>query len=581
MKKEHERRIGVYVCHCGGNISDYVDVERVVEAIKDEPGVVVARTAMFTCSDATQAEMAQDIEEQGLDGLVVASCSPKLHTFTFRGVARRAHLNPYQYTQVNIREQCSWAHTDDREGATEKAIRLVRAGIARTRLTEPLDPTVVETVPKALVIGAGITGLRAALALADIGIAVYVVEKAPEPGGWVARFGEMYPNGREGREIIEGLLREVRARENVVLFTNAEVTRKAGSFGNHEVDVHVAGEHGGSLRLTVGSIIVATGFDTYQPEPGEYGYGAEGVLTLPEFKELIDRHEGGPLEHHGRPVRNIVYIYCVGSRQHDGRPNAHRYCSRYCCTATVHAALEVAAKVPGVHQYHLYRDIRTYGRYELLWNESREKGSLYLKFDEEAPPAVAIGADGQLRVSVRDTLTSDKELTIPADLVVLVTGMVPRQNDELVRTLKLPVGRDGFYNEIHPKLRPVETVVDGVYICGTCQGPKNAAESVASGLAAAAQSAAILKPGRAELDPQVAEVDEERCTWCGLCAEACPYGAISQVEVDGKSVAHVESALCKGCGGCVPVCPEAAIDVRGYTQAELTAMVDALAKEVV
>ena len=202
-----ERRIGVYVCHCGGNISDYVDVEQVVDAVKDEPGVVVARRAMFTCSDATQQEIIDDIQEQELDGLVVASCSPKLHTFTFRDVAQRAGLNPYEYTQVNIREQCSWTHTDDREGATRKAISLVRAGIARTRLTEPLEPIVVETTPRALVIGGGIAGMRAAIGLADVGLAVFLVEREAELGGWVGGFGELFPHGKDGRALIAQLRR--------------------------------------------------------------------------------------------------------------------------------------------------------------------------------------------------------------------------------------------------------------------------------------------------------------------------------------------------------------------------------------
>ena len=200
-----DRRLGVYVCNCGGNISDYVDVEAVIDAVKDDPGVVVARRAMFTCSDATQQEIIDDIRGQELDGLVVASCSPKLHTFTFRGAAQRAGLNPYEYTQVNIREQCSWTHTDDREGATHKAINLVRAGIARTRLTEPLEPVVVETTPRALVIGGGIAGMRAAVGLADVGLAVFLVERESQLGGRVGELGEMFPHGKSGRALIARL----------------------------------------------------------------------------------------------------------------------------------------------------------------------------------------------------------------------------------------------------------------------------------------------------------------------------------------------------------------------------------------
>jgi heterodisulfide reductase subunit A len=576
MSELPERRIGVYVCHCGGNISDYVDVERVVAEIEHEPGVKVARHTMFTCSDATQSEIVADIEGQELDGLVVASCSPKLHTYTFRNAAKRAGLNPYQYTQVNIREQCSWAHTDDHEGATEKAIRLVRAGVNRTRLTSPLEPLVVETSQRALVIGGGIAGLRAALGLAEIGLGVFLVEKSPELGGWVGRFGEMYPHGKSGRELVGHLIEQVRARPDVTVLTNAEVTGKAGSFGNYTASIHVGGEQGPeTIEVEVGSIIVATGFDAYEPDAGEYGYGIEGVLTLPQFKELLDNATDGPLELNGRRVRSIGYVYCVGSRQPDG----HTYCSRYCCPAAIHASLQVAERDADVRQYHLYREIRAYGEHELSFAESRKRGSLYLRFADDDPPEVARDDDG-LKVTVRDLLTAGEELTIGVDLLVLVTGMVPRENEELVQALKLPVSADGFFNEIHPKLRPVETVVDGVLVAGACQGPKTSAESVASGLAAVTQSAAMLKLGHAELDPQVAVVHAEACTACGECVSACPFGAISLVEGGETSVAFVDGALCKGCGACTPVCAEDAIDLLGYTDAQVRSMIEGMAEVV-
>ena len=556
-----DRRLGVYVCNCGGNISDYVDVEAVIDAVKDDPGVVVARRAMFTCSDATQQEIIDDIRGQELDGLVVASCSPKLHTFTFRGAAQRAGLNPYEYTQVNIREQCSWTHTDDREGATHKAINLVRAGIARTRLTEPLEPVVVETTPRALVIGGGIAGMRAAVGLADVGLAVFLVERESQLGGRVGELGEMFPHGKSGRALIARLQEEIEERPVITVFTNAEVIAKSGTFGNYRAVVRAGGE---SIQLEIGQIVVASGFDSYQPQAGEYGYGIDGVLTLPEFKRLLDESDG-PLVRDGKPVESIAYVYCVGSRGAE-----HSYCSRFCCSAAVHASLLAAGRSANVRQYQLYRDLRTVGKNELMLNESRERGSLYLKFADDDPPEVARTSDG-LTVTLRDLLTGGEELTVPADLVVLVTGMVPRANDELVKTLKLPIGRDGFFNEIHPKLRPVETVVDGVLIAGTCQGPKTSAESVASGLAAVTQAAAVLKRGVAELDPQVAIVHAPACTACGVCVDACPFGAIS---IDG--IAAIDAAGCKGCGGCVPVCPENAIDLLGYTDRQVRAMIDGL-----
>jgi len=574
------KKIGVYICQCGGNIGDYVDVNEVVAAVEKEQGVGVAKTAMFTCSDATQSEIIADAQEQGLDGLVIASCSPKLHTFTFRDVAKRAGMNPFQYTQVNVREQCSWTHTDDHEGATDKAVRLVRAGINRTRLTEPLEPIVVETTPKTLVVGGGIAGLRAALGLAEIGLAVFLVEKEPQLGGWVAGFGDMYPHGRNGAELIAKLEVKVRSHPGITVFTNAELVAKGGSFGNYEVTVAIQGEQLETISMVVGSIVIATGFDTYQPAEGELGYGLDGVITIADFKKLLDSTDG-PLEYHGRPVKTVAYIYCVGSRQGEDVEGGNTYCSRYCCTAAVHAATMVADLPARVHQYHFYRDMRTYGKFELLYAEAMEKGSAFVKFPDDEPPAVEKDAKtGGITLTARDLLSEGEEVALTADLVVLVTGMVPRENEGLTKTLKLPVGQSGFYNEIHPKLRPVETVVDGAFICGACQAPRTSSESVASGLAAVTQSAAILKRGFAELDPLVATVDTDACTWCGACETTCPYDAIAREAHDGKEIAVISRTSCKGCGGCVPVCPSDAIDLQGYTDAQIKSMIDGMLEVV-
>jgi heterodisulfide reductase subunit A len=568
---EPRRRIGVYVCHCGGNISDYVDVAAVRDAVAGDAEVVHVETTLFACSDATQNDMIEMIESQHLDGLVVASCSPKLHVPTFRAVSRRAGLNPFEYTQVNIREQCSWVHSDDRTGATAKAIGLVRAGIAKTAHSVPLEPITVETTPSALVVGAGVAGMRAAIGLADLGLRVYVIERAATLGGWVGRWGPMYPNGSDGHQLIEHLRGQVAARDAITVVTNAELVAKSGNFGNYDVDVRVASDPPTTQRFRVGSIVVATGFDTYQPEVGEYGYGIDGVLTLAEFKELVDAAPG-PLRVGGRPVRTVTYIYCVGSRQPDG----NQYCSRYCCAATVHASITVADHDAAIAQYHLYRDVRTYGKLELLYEESRRRGSVYMKFPDDTPPAVRREESGQLVVRTTDTLTEGMVVDIPTDVVVLVTGMVPRDNHDLTSLLKLPVGGDGFYNEIHPKLRPVETVVDGVLIAGTCQGPKNSFESVASGLAAVAQSGATLLKGVAELDPLVVTVDQDRCTWCGACQEVCPYGAIDRIVCDGREVATVNALSCKGCGGCAAFCANEAIELLGSTTRQIESMIDGM-----
>ena len=572
-------RIGTFVCHCGGNISDYVDVERVRAAAEGEDGVAVARTFLFACSDAAQQEMAELVEREKLDGIVIASCSPKLHLSTFRAMAQRAGLNPYLYTQVNVREQCSWAHRHAQGPATAKATQLVRAGIARTRLGVPLTELRVDTVPRALVVGAGVAGMRAALALSDMGLAVHLVERAPQVGGRVPAWGKMFPNDREGAEIVDMLLGSVKSRENITLFTSAEVVAKSGTVGDFTVQVRVAG--GETVALEVGAIVVATGFDTYAPREGEFGHGLPGVVTLPEFRELLAGSKGA-LRHQGRPVRNLVYVYCVGSRQAatEANPRPNTYCSRFCCNAAVHTALLAGEADASVNQYHLYRDIRTYGKNEILFEKAGRQGSVFVRYTEDAPPLVE-RVDGGLIVKTRDDLLGGEELEIPADLVVLVTGMVPRENADLVNVLKLPVDAGGFFNEIHPKLRPVETVVDGVFLAGSAQGPKTLAESVTSALAAVSKGAALLLKGYVNLSPLVARVDTERCTWCGECAAACPYdGAVQKVMCGEKEVAVISAAICKGCGGCVPVCAPEAIDLEGYTNAQVLAIIDALAVAV-
>jgi heterodisulfide reductase subunit A2 len=574
-----ERRIGVFVCYCGGNISDYVDVEQVRDEIASEPGVVIAKTHMFTCSDAAQLEMIDDIKTAELDGLVVASCAPSLHMHTFRGIAERAGLNPYQYVHVNLREQCSWAHTDDKKGATKKAIHLIRSGIAKCTLTHPLHPLRVATKPRVSVIGAGVAGMRASLSLADMGLAVYLVEKEEKPGGWSLQAGRMGPEGQPGSDVIAALLQRIQDNDRIIIYTQAELIEKTGSIGDFNVRINVKGQD--EISLNVGAIIVTTGFTPYIPDKGEYGWGADGVVDLAQFRQMLT---GGKLEYHGKPLRDVVFIYCVGSRQAETEscPDPNRYCSRYCCTAATYTAvtlhqLELETRQT-VNQYHLYRDIRTYGNLETVYEEARHGGALFLRWEPDNPPVVE-EADGRLSVKVRDTLDGGEEIEIGADLVVLVTGMEPRENDKLNQILKIPQGADGFYKEIHPKLRPVETVIDGVFIAGAAQSPKTMSESVASALAAVAKTGGLLKKGYVDLEPLVAQVDTDKCIWCGECLKACPYNAIEKVICGDKEVAMVIPSLCKGAGPCVPVCPHDAIAIEGFRNDQIIAMIDASLKE--
>jgi len=644
-----EIRIGVYVCHCGGNISDYVDVKKVVEAIKDEPGVVVAKDVMFACADSSQNEMIEDIKKYNLNRLVVASCSPKLHELTFRGVAARAGLNKYTYYHANIREHSSWAHTDDKIGATIKAIRHVRAAIAYARRAEPLESIKTSTVSKVLVIGGGIAGLRAALDLADAGLAVYLIEKSPFIGGRVSQLSSVYPYDRRGYEIVGELINEVRKRDNIIIYTNAEIQEVGGYIGNFEVKVNIKPRffvgkcenirdiierlpndipdefnYGLTSRtpvilppypgaypeipqldiencdekcreilreckaidfnmkeetvtLKVGAIIVATGFDPYTPKEGEFGYKVyPNVVTLQELHRLIELNKL-------RNIKSIAFIYCVGSRQiKTGSEEVNEYCSRYCCKAAMYTSLNLLRNYNGIKIYHLFRDIRTYGKEELLYEEASKKGIIFIKYNENEPPKI-YKEGTQLFVKVKDILTPlTDELELPVDMIVLVTGMVPRHdNENLYKILKLSKGKDKFLLEVHPKLKPVETTISGVFIAGACQGPKDIKETLVSASAAASKAAILTMVNILELEPFVAHVDPDKCNLSRLCVEECEYGAIDFREYPGLGErAWVNKAKCKGCGACVAVCPTEAIQIKGLSNEQIREMIKAMSEEV-
>ena len=577
-----KKKLGVYICACGGNISDYVDIEKVREAVKDEDCLVLAKTTMFACGDTNQKDMEQDIKENDLSGIVVASCSPKLHLTTFRGVSERAGLNKYNYVHANIREQGSWAHSDNKVGATEKAINLVKAAIAKARLAESLEPIIIESKRSVAVIGAGVAGMKAAISLARMKDEVYLIEREARVGGHLSALERISPEGTDGRELLARLEKEIAAEPNITLLTNAKVTGTSGNIGDFKVDITIKGSQGEMVKQFVaGSILVATGFNSYTPAEGEFGYGnIKNVITLPDFKKLIS--EGGKadadgtmhLYYNNREVQSIAYIYCVGSRQVKGE---NKYCSRYCCTAAIQSSLDVREKFPHVDNFHFTRGVRTYGKQELIYKESNDKGDVYIQFPDKKPPVVT-EENGKVLVKAIDILSDKSESEVVADLLVLVTGMVPDSDTALGNLLKLPKGRDKFFNEIHPKLRPVETVIDGITIAGTCQGPKNVAESVNSALSAAAKSHSFVSLGELELEPIVAYVDNDTCNWCTACSDVCPFSAVSMIDHNGKSVAAINKSNCKGCGMCLPVCPSDSIELISFTNKEMESMIDVLAQ---
>lgn len=662
------KKLGVYICHCGGNISDYVDVEKVREAVRNEEGVFLAKTTMFACSDAAQKEMIEDIRQNDLDGMVVASCSPKLHLITFRAVSERAELNKYNYVHANIREQVSWAHSDDKTGATEKAIHIVRSAIAKVRLAEPLNPINIHAEKAVAVIGGGVAGLRAAIELAKMGTPVTLIEREHFIGGRVSQWDVMFTTNQTGKELITRLYNDILSHDNITLLTGAEVVSNTGSIGDFRLKVKITPRYirarcdKGNLQkaidacpvevpddfnfnitsrkaiyhnfpseypqypvidiknctrcgecekicdsvdfsqkeeiieIRVGSVVMASGFDPYTPYRGEFGYQQfEEVITLPQFKRLTDLNDK-KLIYKGKEIKNIAYIYCVGSRQIEGEVHAvmpedelskdtgsnriegeNRYCSRYCCTSVIHASIEARRKFENINNFHFTRGIRTYGKQELLYAESLREGDIYLQSYENDPPLV-YREKGHTHVKINDIMTGRREISVQADLVVLVTGMVPRADNSVAQLFKLPRGRDNFFNEIHMKLRPVETVIDGITICGACQGPKNITESVNSALSAATKSFSYVSKGEIELEPIIAKVDNELCTWCGECQNACPFDVVRMEMSEGREIAVINNSVCKGCGMCLPVCPVNAIDLVAYSDSEIENMIDALAE---
>ena len=641
-----KKKIGVYICHCGSNISDVVDVEKTSAAIAGVEGVHILKTTMFACSDSAQNEIIEDIRDNQLEGLVVASCSPKLHVPTFRNVAKRAGLNPYQYVQVNIREQSSWAHSDHPEQATEKAIQLIKAGITKAQLARALDPIWIDADNSVVIIGAGITGMRMAVGLASLGTKVYLLEKDHFVGGRIPQWGKLTGTDRTGKELIDTIYDELLQHENIELFTGVEIETVSGSVGDFTLhfnvrpryisedadsgritecmnacpvripdpfnfhkteipavyfkytgakpgipaaDVDALSDHKAFLekfndcidpgqsskqhQIRAGAVILATGFDPYRPEYGEFGYGKHpDIISLDELKRILERQEA-IASWNGQGVRQIAFIYCVGSCQTEGD---NKYCSRICCTNALDTSIQIRKANPGIHCIHLYRQMRSYGKYELMYEEAARNGDLFLKFDDDDPPEVAIG-DKQISVKIRDQLTMGMELEIQPDLLVLVTGMVPSEGYEKTAELfKAPLGRDKFFNEVHPKLRPVETVIDGIFIAGAGQGPKNIAESVKSGLSAVSKANALLRKEKIELDPTIATIDPAKCSWCDLCSGICPFDAIRMEKRNGKQVASIVSASCKGCGMCNPVCPTDAIDLIGYTNREMESMIESI-----
>ena len=497
--------------------------------------------------------MVEVIREHRLNRIVVAACTPRTHEPLFQETIRNAGLNAYLFEMANIRNQCTWVHSGDKEKATEQAKDLVRMAIRRAMLLEPIPSLSVNVNKSALVIGGGVAGMTAALSLADQGFSATIVERSGNLGG-SARDVHATWSGEDVQQFLKDLIDRINQHPLITVLTWAQVVDASGFVGNFETRVQ-AGEK--THILQHGIAIMATGGQAAVTD--EYLFGKHPAVT--RWHDLENNPE--KLTDAG----SVVFIQCVGSRD-DKRP----YCSRVCCTTSVSQAIAIKEKQPDTDVFILYRDIRTFGEREVLYKKAREKGVIFIRYSLESKPVVTETPDG-LHVRVFDPILQ-KELLIHADLVNLATAIEPSPNADIAAFYKVPVNAENFFMEAHAKLRPVDFASDGLFVCGLAHYPKSLDESIAQAMAAAGRAATVLARETIQISPLVSQVNRDMCIGCGLCTEVCPFGAIIQEDVDGKGFkAKNISASCKGCGLCASSCPKKAIDMLHFRDDQIVAAV--------
>jgi heterodisulfide reductase subunit A-like polyferredoxin len=555
-----EPRIGVFVCNCGTNIGGVIDVPGLAKYASGLPGVVHVEQNLFTCAQDTQDRMKAIIKEKQLNRIVVAACSPRTHEALFQETLQSCGLNRYLFEMANIRNQDTWVHGDDPAAAMEKAKDLVRMAAARASLLTPLRAKRISVNKRALVVGGGVAGMTAALSLADQGFETVIVEKEAQLGG-LARELTHTIEGSSIPEYILELTDRVTRHEKIQVLTESLIVGFSGFKGNFTTELMVApGMY--ERKIDHGVLVLATGAEEYRPK--EYLYAQDSrVTTQIEFGKRLDDRGAEDLQH-------VVMIQCVGSRNEEN-PN----CSRVCCQNAVKNALHIKELNPETEVSILYRDIRTYGPLERYYRDARKAGVHFFRFDKNDPPRVE-SAEGGVQVSFRD-LVLQRDLLIRADMLVLSAGMRASDTEELASILKVARNSDGFFQEAHVKLRPVDMANEAIYVCGTAHGPKLITEAVAQAMAAASRAATFLSQSEITLSVVTAKVDQERCASCLICVRACPYGV---PRINREGVSEIDEALCRGCGVCAAECPAKAIELNWYEDQQVMSKVEALLKGV-
>jgi heterodisulfide reductase subunit A len=555
-EKKEDIRIGVFVCDCGSNIAGYLDTQELANYAGTLPHVAFVQRNLYTCSEGGINEIKKGIKEQNLNRVVVASCTPRTHEPLFRSSCGEVGLNPYLFEMVNIRDQCSWVHMKEKEVGTTKAKDLIRMGVAKAALLEPQEPITSEVQTRALVIGGGIAGMTAALALANRGYEVVLVEKKKTLGGMLNSLNKLGPTMVEASALAEEKIQAVIEQSNITVFTKARVTDVQGFIGKYKVDIET---ESGIKKIDIGVIVLAGGARPFVPD-GLYGYDGKRVITQFELEKLLKEGlEPG--------VKNVVMIQCVGSRNEE-RP----YCSRICCQTAVKNAMLIREQNPNAKVSVLYRDMQMYGvENEEMFRDSKAKGVRYINYDPANPPKVESD-----NVKVHHALLG-RDMNLPADLVVLSTPLISDEGAEITsRLLRVPIDENGFFMEAHVKLKPLDFAASGIFLCGSARFPANIREAVAQGLGAASRASIPLTKGSVVVEPIISVLaDEDACRGCGLCVALCPYGALEIQNTEKGRKVHVIDVACKGCGVCAATCYQHALSINSFTDEQIEAQLEA------